>query len=226
MPKLKCRTVYTYKELDQEAKDRAFADWEKRQQSDPFTPRQEEIFGGLGALCDKTSGVTLKDYDLCAFRYSSLKVEFAQEEAAELHGARAMAWVENNLLSLLRVPWGLPKLKPGAPLPDGYSRSLVPQNKEYPHGLLDCDAVHHITRYTKPGAIPSCPFTGYYADDDYLNALLESVRAGDTLREAFEGLASEYCRLIEQEIEYNQSRECFEDGAAHDGEYLVDGEAV
>jgi len=226
MPKLKCRTVYTYKELDQDAKDRAFADWEKRQQSDPFMPWKEEIFDSLEALFDKTSGIELKDWSLGAYSYSSLGVEFAEDGTAELHGARAMAWLENNLLGALRAPWGLPKLKPGAPLPEGYSRSWVPPNKEYPNGLLDCDAVHPISRYTKPGAIPLCPITGHSADDDYLDALLKSVRAGDTLKEAFEGLASEYCRMVEQEIEYHQSRECFEEIEACDGEYLVDGKAV
>jgi hypothetical protein len=92
-----------------------------------------------------------------------------------------MAWLENNLLGKLRIPW------------KGQART----------------SVRKYGKYYRPGLIHSCPFTGFHADDVYIEALREAVRSGDTLKEAFEGLANECARLLEEEAEYQASEESF-----------------
>jgi len=55
--------------------------------------------------------------------------------------------------------------------------------------------------------IKSCPFTGYWADDDFLESLLKDIKEGCDLKTAFEGLATEYQKIINNEIEYQNSEE-------------------
>jgi len=74
----------------------------------------------------------------------------------------------------------------------------------------------------------SCEFTGYCADHDYLESLLDDVcKGGCTLEDAFSNLADVCGKLIEQEIEYQQSEEYFlEEAEANDYQYTEDGVRV
>jgi hypothetical protein len=70
----------------------------------------------------------------------------------------------------------------------------------------------------------SCEFTGYYADCDYLDSLLDDIKSGCTLEEAFHNLADICGKLIDQEIEYQQSEEYFiEHARANNFQYTKDG---
>ena len=71
----------------------------------------------------------------------------------------------------------------------------------------------------------SCEFTGYCADHDYLDSLLDDVsKGGCNLEDAFRNLADVCGRLIEQEIEYQQSEEYFlEHAEINDFQYTEHG---
>jgi hypothetical protein len=62
------------------------------------------------------------------------------------------------------------------------------------------------SRYTKPGAVPSCPFTGYCADDDNLEFVVKEARDGTPLGEIPRMLESFAERRWEDDIE-DQCRE-------------------
>ena len=100
-------------------------------------------------------------------------------DAEGLTGQRAIAWLENNLLNNLRTPYGLKNI-----------------DKRVKYGY-------------KAGSIPSCPFTGYYADEDMLEGLYNEIMDGSTLGEAFTRLGYVVSKLLEGELEYQQSEECF-----------------
>jgi hypothetical protein len=55
-----------------------------------------------------------------------------------------------------------------------------------------------------PGILP---FTGYCADDDFIEAAWEAMRAGETLREALEGLRAVASRDSREDIEQAGSEE-------------------
>jgi hypothetical protein len=71
----------------------------------------------------------------------------------------------------------------------------------------------------------SCEFTGYCADHDYLDSLLDDVsKGGCNLEDAFRNLADVCTRLIEQEEEYQRSEEYFlEHAEINDFKYTEDG---
>lgn len=72
-----------------------------------------------------------------------------------------------------------------------------------------------------------CPFTGYCADDDCIDAIRDSIKAGETLREAFEGLAQVIAKQCASESEYEQTEAYFLDHADANGwEYDVDGNRI
>jgi hypothetical protein len=61
------------------------------------------------------------------------------------------------------------------------------------------------------GKVMSRPFTGYYADDYFLYNLLNDIKEGHTLREAFSDLADCAAKMIEDELAFQQSEENFID---------------
>jgi len=70
-----------------------------------------------------------------------------------------------------------------------------------------------------------CPFTGYCADDDCIDAIRDSIRNGETLREAFEGLAVVVAKQCASESEYEQTEAYFlEHADANSWEYTEEGE--
>ena len=79
-------------------------------------------------------------------------------------------------------------------------------------------------RGREPG---NCPFTGYCADDDVLDGIKAAIKSGDTLREAFEGIAFTVAKICEAEAAYEQTEAFFLDHAEANGyEYDENGAAV
>ena len=72
------------------------------------SPFVGEIFDSLKKILSE-SGISLKDWDIGAYGYNRINIEFSNEETKILSGGRAMAWLENNLLLKLRDKMG--KLK-------------------------------------------------------------------------------------------------------------------
>ena len=52
-----------------------------------------------------------------------------------------------------------------------------------------------------------CKWTGYCADDDFIEDVYKSMKGGDTLTKALEGLATVASRLMERDLEDAQSEE-------------------
>lgn len=171
-------TLYKFDELSDDAKKRA-RDRYREKQAQWGLDWHGETIGSLKALFDHCSGVKLTDYEISLCSHSFLRVEFTQDEAAELHGARAMAWLENNLLADLRIPWS------------GKRRN---ETRKYGASY-------------RPGQIQPGPFTGYCADDDYLDCLIKEVRAGFTLKESFQSLATVCQAILQDEHDYESSDE-------------------
>lgn len=161
-------------------------------------PWSRETRDSFKAVFDR-AGVKLRDWSVGAYDRADCRVEFGQDEAGDLSGARAWAWLENNLFGKLRVRWVGPDRK----------------------GLRQYGAAYYA------GKIKPCPLTGYCADEDFLEALRAAVRSGDTLKAAFEGLADTWREILEREIEWQSSEEQFLESAEANGwEYYATGEMV
>ena len=201
-------TVYSANELKAQFPDafeRALKHYQDGCDRSGEIPWQAEIFDSLKGLFE-AAGVKLKNYNLGASwnRGNNIDAIFSQDEAGELTGARAFAWIENNILAPLRIPWtGARRWK------------MARHNLAY----VSCGNC----RPYSAGLVPPCPFTGYCADESFIDGLLKAVRSGDTLKEAFEGLTSTYATLIEEEMEQERSEETFLDRAS-DWQFTEDGD--
>lgn len=185
-------TTYSFSELSEEAKENALNNWIENNQEIFW---QYEILESLKSLFDTCYGVSLYDYSL-GLNNSWLSIS-CDYDTGELQGKRAIAWLENNLLSHLRIPFV------------GKKRWELAQ----------------YGKYYRPGMIEPCPFTGYCADENFLYALITDIKKGSTLQDAFEGLASEYQKILNNEYEHQQSEDFFQDHAlANDLEFTEDGE--
>lgn len=198
---MKTIKVYTATKLKEKFPDAFKKAFEKFQQStwDDEIPWNGEIIDSFKAIFEH-SNMRLKDYELDTSNpsNSAVKFFFAGEETTEdLQGNRALAWIENNLLS------GLREKKP-----------FIQRIKNYSNKWYD---------FTKYGEIPSCPFTGVCFDEDFIESLLKSVKSGDTLKEAYENLASVASKLMQSEIEYQSSEENF---LEQDFEFTKDGTRI
>jgi hypothetical protein len=141
-------------------------------------PWIDEIMDSLKATI-KAAGLKITNWQIAPCDGNSyVSVEFDCDQTALLSGKRAIAWLENNLLARLRLPFGIKTLR----------------NRHYGH-----HAAH----------IPACPLTGFFADYDMLDHLRTALRNGETLDEAFSGLAAVASLLMEQEQEDAISEDSF-----------------
>ena len=177
--KTKTINIYSFSELSESAKDHAIRQY-REGNTEIFW--QDEILESLKGLFEKCTGVSLKNWSL-GDQNSWIKINFTQDEAGELSGKRAMAWIENNLLVNIRIPY------------KGKRREELRQ----------------YGKYYRAGMIPPCPFTCYCADDDFLDSILKDIKEGADLQTAFQGLASEYQKIINDEIESQNSEEYIAD---------------
>ena len=186
------RTLYSASELKEkfpDAFERAHRDFCYNQTEILWS---DEIIDSLKGIFEYAS-INLRDYSIDGIcGYSSVKFDM-DENVRELSGKRAFAWIENNLLSKIRVPF--------API------SADPKRREY---------AKYGSGY-RPGQVKCCPFTGYCADDDFLDALLKDIKDGSCLGDAFKGLADVAGKLRGQENDYQQTEEYFLDHADANG---------
>lgn len=167
-----------------------------------------EMLDSLKGLFN-AAGVKLADYSLGAYnRGNMLRAEFPQDGAAELSGPRALAWIENNILGPLRAPYGL--------------RPPAASAKKYVNGTHNTvyntdENGRPLRRWTRPGAVKDCPFTGVCYDEDFLEDLIKSVKSGRTLKEAFEDLADLFAKNLEDEYSYQAEAPQFLEHAEMNG---------
>ena len=194
--KTKTIIIYTAQELREECPEgfeRALENWRASVQEDPSWV--SEIVDSFKAVF-KAAGLTLKNYSIGGHGTGCTVESF---DAEDLSGPRAWAWLENNLLDRLRIPWS------------GKGRW---KNAKY-------------GRDYRPGMIPPCPLTGYCFDDDLLDDLRDSIRGGMTIKDAFRALADKAAKLIEEEMEAQCSEDYFLDHADANGyEYDENGRAA
>jgi len=160
-----------------------------------------------------------------------MRAEFSDNNggdgAAELTGARAMAWLENNLLGPCRVPWiSIQRAKEAQKELHAFWEKYKTKKERALQGGTEKRLDRLTARlYNKPGEIASCLFTGMCYDNDVIAEIQKAVGSGDTLEEAFEGLADYYRRTLEAEIESRQMPEAFiEDADANERLFTKDGE--
>ena len=173
------RNIYQFSELSPEAQEYAIEHEREHIAYNGEITWQGEIFDSFKAVFE-TAGITIKDYSLSMEAYrNNLKIRFNNEEAEGLNGPRAMAWLENNLFSKLRMPW---------------------------QGKRRNDTRKYGKAYW-PNYIPPCPLTGYCADENYLDELKKDIKSGMTLKDSFMDMVNVYSRLVENEYEYQTSDE-------------------
>lgn len=177
---MKTIKIYTFSELPEETQEKLIEQRKRSRECDSDIPWRDEIFDSLKALIKHTSGAKLRDYSLGMDSYSFLKVDFP-DNVEHLTGARALGWLENNLLSNLRI-----------------TRSEYLKKRK--------DFFGYGPDY-RIGKIKPCPFTGYCADEDYLESLQKSLKTGRTLKEAYQDLADVYAELVRSEYEHYTSEE-------------------
>lgn len=190
---MKTIEVYNYSELSAEAKEQALQWW--RDDNHEIFWSEEIHQSWLEAI--KLAGLNIKDYAIGAYvpGYICLK----PFDGEDLAGSRALAWLENNLLGPLRIPWR------------GKKRWKV---FRYGHPY-------------RAGCVPPCPFTGYYFDDDIIAYLKRAVINGDSIKEAFESLAQLAQKTLESEIEAQHTEDYFKDYAdANDYHFFKNGSRV
>lgn len=143
----------------------------------------DEIMESLKGLIKATNGISLRDWSINGTNPSQsyIKLTWDTDEARDLYGARAMAWLENNLLADLRI---------------GFN-----SNKRW--------ELSKYGKYYRAGMIKPCPFTGVCFDEDFLESLTNDIKAGETIGDSFSNLADVAAKLYEAELEYELSEENF-----------------
>lgn len=186
--------LFKFNELSESAQAKAI---ETYRNNNFDVPWQEEIFQSFKKVFESAE-IKLLDYRLSPDFTSYIKIDLDRNDPVyNLSGARALAWLENNLLCKLRIT----RME--------YLKNRL-QNFKYGYRI---------------GKIKDCPFTGYCADDDFINCLVESVKNGDCIGEAFKiRMVEKYCELIQAEIDYQNSEEyIIESFEANDYEFLECG---
>ena len=179
-------TVYTPQELkerDLDAFNAAFQRYKDEQMDCPIVPWEQETIESLKALIKAIDGVELVDWRLGTEEHRNfIRLKFDNDDVRHLSGSRAMAWLENNLLTNLRIPF---------------------------KGKRRWDVAKYGKPY-RPGKIEPCPFTGYCVDDDLLDVLTENiVDNGMCVEDALHDLAREVGSILYNEWEWILSEEAF-----------------
>ena len=176
---MKTITVYTPQELKEDFPDGYDKAYQNYRDSVEWIPWMDEIIQSLKEVFSY-SGIKLTNWEIGAWCYSHVSFDL-DEDIGNLSGARALGWLENNLLSYLRIPW--------------YGEK---RNKVRKYG-----SEYHA------GKIKPCPFTGFFADEDFINSLKEDLKDGGCIQDAYSNLADVAKELIEAENEYVMSEEYF-----------------
>lgn len=195
---MKTVTVYQFSELEEEAQENAIENERRARERDPYLPWMEETVDSMKAVFEHTNGIKLTDWSIGPYDYRNhVSFDFNEDNVAEFSGKRALAWLENNLFYGLRVSW------------TGKERWKKAKYGE------------------RAGTIPCCPFTGYCADDDFLDELRDAIKKGYTLKDAFSWLADRAQKILEDELDYYLSDESIREYLKNDeSDYMEDGERV
>lgn len=113
---------------------------------------------------------------------------------------RTMAWIENNVLGPMRIPF----------LPIGLRRDKAKYGSFY-----------------RPGMIEPCPWTGFIGDEFMLDEIRKCAKEGIPLRDFITRLVDECNRACDEDTESNCSEEAFiEDAEANGREFYENGDEV
>ena len=186
---MKTIKVYSASELKEsfsEGFESAHKSWREDHASDIFW--QDEIIDSMKKLFEK-SGVNLQNWSI-GDSNSWLKCEFSGYEydsdednsisTGDLTGNQAYAWIKENLI-------------------DGAKFKRVNYKYENESGRKVSGWRYDLTK--KNGESWSCEFTGVCYDHDFIDSLLDDIKSGCTLHEAFYNLADKAEELINNEIE-------------------------
>jgi len=192
-------TISTFKfsELTEDIQEKVIERERSKREEYGDIPWLEETVDSLKALINAIHGITLKDWNIGAYNQNNyIRIDFDEDATGELTGKRAFAWLENNLLSYLRIPW--------------YGKERWKLSK--------------YGSYYRAGMVKPCPFTGYCFDEDLLDLLKKALLQGDTVKDALLGLADETRFMLEKEAEYYMSEEAIKEDLENNGEnYTEDG---
>lgn len=189
--------LYKFNELSDDAKKKAIEHYRELVIRSEDIPWQHEILQSFKAVYE-TAGVRLKDYSLGLCSHSYAKIDWDHSDPVyHLSGARALGWIENNVIDKLRI-----------------TRAEYRRNRK--------DFIRW--RY-RVGAVKSCPFTGVCYDDHFLETLQREAKNGRTLGDIFRiELPETYVRLLQAEYDYQVSDEGITDEIeANDREFLESG---
>lgn len=198
---MKTVTVYSPAELKDkfpDAFDYAFEHWKSDQNEIPWS---DEIMNSLKAIF-KASGIHLYDWSMGTESYCSYVKFYMDHNVRDISGNRALAWLENNLFAPLRI------------------KANKKEYYQYHESYRPCGDC----RPYQIGKVPPCPFTGYCADEDFIDSLMNDIKSGSNLYDAFNNLADVASHLFEQEYEQATSEERFLDQT--DLQYTKEGRPV
>lgn len=174
---------------------------------------QDEIMDSLKAVF-KNSDIKLNDWSISDSSPSYVKFTIptywselveCDELVDNYTGKEALKWIEENLLGQFR-----------------YDKKTVVHYETIKNPKRkDGNFIH------KKGEIKDCPLTGYCADDDFIDSLLNDIKSGCTLSEAFHNLADVAGKLFYQEYIDQISEEYFIDHAdANDFQFTETGKRI
>lgn len=184
--------IYKIEELEEGAKNRAISDYKNDSYKREIS-WQDELSDSFKKLF-QIANITIKNYSL-GLEQSFVKFDM-DENTYKLNSARALAWLESNLLSKLRM-----------------SRTKYLANRK-----------DNLKYGYKIGAIPECPLTGTCYDMDFLDSLKKNILEGSNLGDSFKYLANEYSRILDNEYTYQNTDEyIFEHMQANEYEFTESG---
>jgi hypothetical protein len=190
--------VYKFSELSDNAKEKVIQEYANNNYEIFW---QEETIESLKGLFEACDGIKLTDWSIGAYSRSYISFSFNSDEVEDFTGKRAMAWLENNLLSNIRI-----------------TRNDYLKNRKNYFGF---------GKHYRIGEIKPCPFTGYCTDEDFLYSLIYSIKNGYSLKDSFNMLSDKCSDLLESEYEYQTSEEFLaEHFERNDHRFIEDGKSI
>lgn len=212
MEQITIYNVTELKELHPDGFERAYKNWVDTVSSEPLFC-QDEIMGSLKAVF-KHADIDLKDWSISDSSPSWVKLsiptfwsELAQDDLLvdDYTGQKALAWVKNayDLKTVKRIEF-----------------TYVNDNGRKVKGFR-----YDITK--KDGQSWDCGFTGVCYDHDFIDSLLDDIKSGCTLSDAYHNLADKAGALFYDEYKAQCEESYFVDHAeANDYQFLEDGTQI
>jgi len=191
-------TVYKFEELSKKGQKQAIENW--RGEGHEFT-NGEEYVDSLKKFCE-TLGITLRDYSLSAYSYSSVDWEYEPDNFAleDLSGMRLRTWIYNNWYDKLKVG-------------EWYHKNTTGNS--------------YVQRYSNISFdIMSCPFTGVCSDNDLIYPIEKFIQKPDNsnLKELIEACMDSFVKAYQADEEDQDSDEAIKDKIeANEYEFTEDG---